>query len=369
LSEQATAILAALGNARRFADPDSPVKARLMAAAGALPIPPAQLAGVLVALTYDPEPQVREKAGASLDALPAALLDQVLGAALHPAVLDWFAHHFAEDETRLEQVALNPATSDETFCFLASRPFPRLLDTVSRNQVRLLRCEALVDVLGSNSLTPQSTIDRILHFLGVERAPTEEPPPDALDGPEPPPPALGTDGADGAVPEIDLSCGSDLPPELVEEAEVDAKQSEAEIDEQRASLYARVQEMTVMEKLKLARFGNSEARAILVRDRNRIVATSAIRSPKLSEQEVISFAKARNLCDDVYRIIANTRAWTRNYQVKLALATNVRTPQGTAIKFLNYLTDRDLRTIMRSRDVPGQVAQGARRLLMKKGKL
>ncbi len=40
-----------------------------------------------------------------------------------------------------------------------------------------------------------------------------------------------------------------------------------------------------------------------------------------------------------------------------------------AIKFLNYLQERDLRAIMKSRDVPTAVATHARRILAKKGKV
>ena len=49
--------------------------------------------------------------------------------------------------------------------------------------------------------------------------------------------------------------------------------------------------------------------------------------------------------------------------------TNPKTPLSAAIKFVNYLTDRDLREIMRSRDVPGQIAMQARRILNRKGKV
>ena len=38
------------------------------------------------------------------------------------------------------------------------------------------------------------------------------------------------------------------------------------------------------------------------------------------------------------------------------------------MKFVNYLQERDLRTIMKSKDVPSPVATHARRLLEKKGK-
>ena len=91
--------------------------------------------------------------------------------------------------------------------------------------------------------------------------------------------------------------------------------------------------------------------------------------PPFKEPEIASFAKARNLSNEIMRIIANTRGWTKSYQVKMSLATNPKTPLSSAMKFVNYLTDRDLRGIMRSRDVPGQISAQARRILAKKGKI
>jgi hypothetical protein len=126
--------------------------------------------------------------------------------------------------------------------------------------------------------------------------------------------------------------------------------------------------MSIIEKVKLARLGNNDARAVLIRDRNKLVASAAIRNPKMTENEVETFARARNLCDEVMRIIANNRQWTRSHTVKLSLTMNPKCPPQTAIKFLNYLTERDLNTIMRSRDVPGAISAQARRLLARKGK-
>ena len=126
--------------------------------------------------------------------------------------------------------------------------------------------------------------------------------------------------------------------------------------------------MNVMQRIKLARMGNKEARGLLVRDRNKIVASAAIRSPKITDNEVEGFAKARNVSDEVLRIISNNRDWTRSYGVKVALATNPKCPVPTAMKFVNYLQERDLRAIMKSKDVPSLISTHARRLLEKKGK-
>jgi hypothetical protein len=71
----------------------------------------------------------------------------------------------------------------------------------------------------------------------------------------------------------------------------------------------------------------------------------------------------------VLRIIASNRTWMRNYKVKLSLASNPKTPQPTAMKFVNFLHDNDLRALVRSKDVPAQISTHARRIMMKKGKM
>jgi hypothetical protein len=127
--------------------------------------------------------------------------------------------------------------------------------------------------------------------------------------------------------------------------------------------------MSVMQKIKLARLGGKEARALLVKDRNRIVASSVLASPKLSETEVIAFAQSRSIGEELLRIISFNKDWTKNYQIKLALASNPKTPTPQAVKFLNYLQDKDLRTLMKSKDVPTNISSHARRILTKKGKI
>ncbi len=89
----------------------------------------------------------------------------------------------------------------------------------------------------------------------------------------------------------------------------------------------------------------------------------------LRARRSITMAQSRNVCDDVLRMIANNRDWTRSYGVKLALSTNPKCPQTLSMKFVNYLQERDLFSIMKSKDVQTAVATHARRILMKKGKL
>jgi hypothetical protein len=99
------------------------------------------------------------------------------------------------------------------------------------------------------------------------------------------------------------------------------------------------------------------------------VAVAAVTSPKITENELLSISQSRNVCDEVIRTVANNREATRHYMVKLALAQNPRTPQSIAMQFANYLQDKDLRGLMKSKDVPSAISTHARRILMKKGKI
>jgi hypothetical protein len=349
--------------ARRYASREAPVEARRMAARGALPLPPLELATVLFALMHDSDAEVKSTARESLEGLPRDLVASVLAGDAHPALLSHLARARRDDAELMEKLALNAAAADDTVAFLATLPHRRMVEIVANNQQRILRCPEIVDALGANPITGRAAIDRILSFLGVERPPAEESDETDPYAVLPEPEAVTDETALAALRALLGDEAGDLARELLEE-------TEGELDEAaRTNLFRLVQNMNVMQKIKLARMGNKEARGLLVRDTNKIVATAAIRSPKITENEVVQYARQRNLCDEVIRVIAGNRDFTRHYSVKLGLATNPKTSQPTAMKLLNYLQDKDLRSIMKSKDVPSAISNHARRILSKKGKL
>ncbi|MDP6979056.1 MAG: hypothetical protein QF570_10715 [Myxococcota bacterium] len=341
--------------AEKYVRRDAPVSARRMAAGGALPLEPVELASVLFALLHDPDDQVKQRAQQSLEELPEALLETVLKGDAHPVVLSFFAKLKREEETACERIALNAATDDATIAFLAGRPFRRVVDIVSQNQERLMRCEAIVDALGENPLTGRAQIERILDFLGKPVG-SEEGDVDAAE-------ELSDEDAEAAVTAL-------LGEEYAHLAKHLASESEGGLDDEalEGNLFAAIQKMSVMQKIKLARSGGKEARSLLIRDRNKIVYTSVIRSPKITDNEIVSLANNRNSPEEVLRIISMNRDYTKHYAVKFGLASNSKTPQSVAVKFLNYLQDKDLRTLTKSRDVSSVISTQARRILAKKGK-
>ncbi|MCZ6781948.1 MAG: hypothetical protein O7G30_01430 [Proteobacteria bacterium] len=339
--------------AEKYVRRDAAVGVRRMAARGALPLEPIELATVLFALLHDPDPEVKETAQKSFEELPEHILSVVLEGDTHPAMLSFLGQTHKDEEKYCEKLALNPHSDDALLAFLASLPHRRVVDIISNNQERMLRCEDIVEALGANPLTGRAVVERILTFLGIDDQAQ-----DALPGGD----EINAEAAEAAVLAVLGQGMEDVARHLVRDEKID--------DEELAeNLFAAVQKMTVLQKIKLARMGGIEARGLLIRDRNKVVATSAITSPKISDNEVVTYASARNVSDEVLRLIANKGEWTRIYQVKLNLANNPRCPLTASMKFLNYLQDKDLKKMVKSKDIPSAISRQARRILGKKGKL
>ena len=151
-----------------------------------------------------------------------------------------------------------------------------------------------------------------------------------------------------------------VPQELVEELPPEKRVS---------NLATEIQQMAVGERLKLALKGNREARQILIRDSSRIVQRFVLLNPRISEDEVVILAKNRSIDRELLEQICRRKEWLANYQVKLALATNPKTPLPLAVRLVPSLLPRDLRTSaeqeragggQRPRQAPGHPAQRRR---------
>lgn len=127
------------------------------------------------------------------------------------------------------------------------------------------------------------------------------------------------------------------------------------------SVLQKLQHMSFTERVKAAMRGTREVRAILIRDPNKLISTSVLSSPKVSESEIESFAKMATVSDDVLRTISMNRSWTKNYNVVLALTKNSKTPIGVSLTLLNRLNERDVAGVSNDRNVPDPLRIAARR--------
>ena len=153
----------------------------------------------------------------------------------------------------------------------------------------------------------------------------------------------------------------DAGPEIKEEIEPEADGSEPDEEQRRTSVNQQVTNMAFTEKLKAAVKGTREMRAILIRDPSKMISASVLSSPKITDQEVESFARMTNVAEDVLRTIGSNRAWVKNYGVIVGLTKNPKTPLAMSLNFMSRLNDRDLSLLSMDRNVPEPLRAAARK--------
>jgi hypothetical protein len=135
-------------------------------------------------------------------------------------------------------------------------------------------------------------------------------------------------------------------------------------EDRRLSVNQRLSKMPFTQKLKAAVKGTREMRAILIRDPSKMISASVLSSPKVTEQEVETFARMTNVGEDVLRTIGSNRAWVKNYGVVVGLTKNPKTPLAMSMNFLSRLNDRDLALVSMDRNVPEPLRVAARKKIV-----
>jgi hypothetical protein len=160
---------------------------------------------------------------------------------------------------------------------------------------------------------------------------------------------------------------------------IEAEEAEFEIDEPlldagvavpeeegegRESGLQQLATMTFPERLKAAMKGTREMRAVLIRDPNKLIASSVLSSPKVSVPEIESFARMQNVSEDVLRIIGSNRAWLKSYGVVLGLTKNPKTPLGMSLTLMQRLTTKDIAKLAVDRNVAEALRIAARKKMV-----
>ena len=122
--------------------------------------------------------------------------------------------------------------------------------------------------------------------------------------------------------------------------------------QERETLIQKVGRMSVVEKIKAALTGNMETRSLLVRDSNKIVSRAVLQSPKISETEAESYASAKNVNEEVLRLIALNRKFMKSYAVIRALVNNPRAPIDVTMPLMGRINERDLKGLSQNRNIP-----------------
>lgn len=359
--------------AQKILAPATPAKLKEMAARGIAPgVKPAELLTVIVTLGQSAEESVRATAEKTLSALPEPLLKAALDADLPAATIDELARRRADDPDVVARLLRMPHVSLETVEHLARTAGEAVTEIVATNEERLLAHPRIVELLYFNKHTRASTVDRMVelmtrHGIELHGIPAWKEVAQAIEG------ELIAEPSDEPLPD-DLLFKEAT--ELAEKLAVEAAEDEdthAETDEGQEELknkflplYQKLANMPIGQRIRRAQLGTREERMLLVRDSNRIVATSAVRSPLMQESEVMLLSRNRNLSDDVIRVIASTPEWLKSYTVKRNLVENPKTPVMIASRLVEHLREADLRKVSKSKNVTGPVQEAARRHLTRR---
>ncbi|MGB7921614.1 MAG: hypothetical protein WCF57_00080 [Pyrinomonadaceae bacterium] len=379
----------------------APQQARLAAARGLLPLPQADLLEALVSLRTSDDAEIAVAAEATLEAQePDTMLSLAREAETPPAVLGYLATRASAGREVHEAVTMNAGTPDDAIASLAGMtPDGALLELIAINQQRLIRAPAIIEAVINNPARTPEAERRVREtrreffekergaqqIAGELRARGKSAAAEFIESAE------SIDETAGAaftvedawliaqhieVSDTDID-DSWLALELIEEvfeespeqrlanAEriiADVSREGSEITPERISLIRRIMLMTVKDRIKLGMKGDREARAILIRDSNKIVATAVIHNPRITDHEIENISAMRTVADEVLRLIAMNRGWARSYPIIHNLARNPRTPIATAMGILPRIRSKDLQQITLNRNVSEAVRRQAFRL-------
>lgn len=379
----------------KMAGPDASAKGKKLIAKGLAPLPPRDMLVALYQIWVTPDDEESETAAKTIESLPPAMLNGGLGDPKLPAgVLDLIGRKYPRDEEVLNKVVRHPAVDDETLAGLARNCPESICDVLAENQARWLQAPAIVESLYQNPNCRMSVAQKMIELAVRQGVDVNLPNIDEIKQ------ALGAvdddeetddDAEDAAFRnastrvretyDADAQRRAESVAPDAEEDDALPEQSDEEVAEETEEAdellgpegtaedptkpppdkVTLISKLKPMAKIRMALLGNAFERSILIRDSNKAVCMSAIKSPRVKENEVEKYAANRSLSFEVVRYIARRRDWTKNYSIKLQLVLNPKTPMSAAMGFLNLLRQHDVKKVARSKNIPSALATAAKR--------
>ncbi len=386
---------------RSIVEGSAPRPAVVAASRGVLPLPPSDLLEVLVNLARLEDTELSQNARQTLAEQDATALESSLRTPdIAASVLDYFALQTGMPTGVYEAVITNEKTSADTFVrFARTSSNGEMLERLALNQRLLIQTPALIEAIIANPNSPSEAERRASEtkreFFEKERgaqqianelrAQGKEAAAEFIEQSE-----FGQD-LEGSGMDVDdallLASMIEVPDsetddswlgleyieEIYEESPAqrqavvdkilgDLRFEDGEVGSERVSVLNRILKMGMKDRVKLAMKGDREARNILIRDPNRIVASAVVQNPRITEQEMEKIAAMRSIPEDILRMIANDRQWSRSYTIVHNLARNPRTPIANVMNILSRLQLKDLAALSKNKNVSDAVRRQATRL-------
>jgi hypothetical protein len=379
----------------------APRPACVAASRGVLPLGQSDLLEVLVALATGDDEELSANARGTLAAQSPADLQPVVSAReTAPAILTYLIEQENFPKEVHEAILANPRTPLPAIVnFSRNTKSGELLEVISFNQQLLIQTPAIIDAIIANPYRTAEAERRASEikreFFEKERGAQQIANELRAQGKEAAAEFIEQAEFAGELDSGDMSfedaillaehievpdsetddswLGLEYLEELYEETEEqraaivdkilgELKMEGDEIAGDRISAINRILKMGMKDRMKLALKGDREARNILIRDPNRIVAQAVVSNARITEQEVEKIASMRTVPEDVLRTIAINRSWARNYVIIHNLARNPRCPIANVMSILSRMQLRDLAALSKNRNVSDAVRRQALRL-------
>lgn len=374
----------------------APRPARLAAARGVLPLPQQDLLEVLVALATGDDNELAGFARASIRTQDEEALKTVVNSAEAPVpVLNYLATIGDLPQKVHESIIRNSRTPVTTIArFAGETANGELLNAISLNQQLLIQAPAIIEAILRNpnrtSEAERRAAETKREFFEKERGQQQIASELRAQGKEAAAEFIENADFEAGFTEQDalffaehiiipdsetddswlgLEFIEDIYEETPEQRQsivnkiLGELRSESEdIPSERISTIHTIMKMGMKDRTRLAMKGDREARNILIRDPNRIVAQAVVQNPRITDQEIEKIAAMRSIPEDILRQIAASRQWSRNYSIVHNLARNPRTPIANVMNILSRLQMKDLVALSKNRNVSDAIRRQALRL-------
>ena len=334
---------------------------------GLVSLPPEDLIPLLIYFIHEKDDEIRKNAERTLSKIPLEVWRDSLLKISSAKILREIYIHIKSDFVK-RNIIKNPQTPSDVLIEIAKNADTEALKTLSLNTTLLQKYPEVAEELVKNENLDLPTREYIRELLSIS---VEEKKPDV---------SLQMLKEEKYVPseeEKEILKNVTLPKDVLELLQGESleeipipreflMEEEDTSEEKRERIAKKLATLTASQKIKLAIVGNSEVRKMLLRDPNKLVALTALKSPKTKEGDIEEIARSRSVQEDLLAEIGNNRVWLRNYKIRLALVQNPKTPLYISSKLLHTLSERDIKAISKDKNIPSSLASMAKGMLKKK---
>lgn len=363
-------------NLKKLINPSTPSGLKVLAIKGTVPLKPTEYIIFLYLMLSDSDDDVRELASKIFSELPQKILSAVISQPLPQEVLHKIAIVYRSNPEVLEKIVINNATSDETFEMIASYADERLINIISRNQVRILRYPKIVKAIYENPNATASQKNMVLEFvqksgvklesIGISLGYKEEVKEEKLEGEiqEDDVETLGDTAleaegeTDNSLPEIEKkeipSQSTSNKDELIKKFNIPREFYDENIplpEEMEKKLIDDLEKMSEEMQMALVEVGRHRVKQIMAKSPIGSVALAAVKHPDITKDDIFKIAQDRTANAEAIKYIATHRDYIRVYNIKLKLALNPKTPVPMAMAFVRSLRLSDLKNIAKNASV------------------